>query len=56
MTVILALCRLRQEDHKFEASLAYIVSSRPACVSVSLKKKKKETKKNILLNTSLQNC
>jgi hypothetical protein len=29
MCVIPALRRLRQEDHKFEADLGYIISSRP---------------------------
>jgi hypothetical protein len=30
MYIILALRKLRQEDHKFEASLGYIVSLKPA--------------------------
>jgi hypothetical protein len=32
-SVISALWRLRQEDHKFKTKLGYIVSSRPACTT-----------------------
>jgi hypothetical protein len=38
MSIIPALRRLRQEDHQFEDSLGYLVSSRPVS-----KKKQNET-------------
>jgi hypothetical protein len=43
-----ALKRLRLEDHKFKASLGYIVSSRPAYAKIArpcLQKKKEEEEK-----------
>jgi hypothetical protein len=47
--VIPALGRVKQEDHNFEASLGYIVSSRPAwTVRPPISKKKKEKKVNSL--------
>jgi hypothetical protein len=50
MPVILALGRLRQEDHKFGASLVYIVNSRSSWFtkqgSVSTNKETNKTPKN----------
>jgi hypothetical protein len=40
MPVIIALERLRQEVYKFEASLGYTVSSRPAFIIVTLSLRK----------------
>jgi hypothetical protein len=59
IAVISGLWRLKQEDHEFEASLGYIVTSKTACIhretllKVNRKKEsqlkkteKKKTKKN----------